>query len=287
MARRTIRTARGYSDLDVNEAAAGADGVSANDQPLQDLMGIALQDRAVHVGPGVALVGIADDDLLVSAGPAGQVPLGPGGKTGAAPSPQPRLLDFRDDARRGALQGRGQGAVPAFGQVIVNVLRIDAAALFHDDPFFPVEARKLHDGRDQVVGDGGAEDVFQPRITALQKELGQHRGFAGVDLGIKNRRKARGRVVDHDYRLGVTVPAAAHEVDAGLDAPLRQRPFEGRPGFERPGGDAAGGHADVDFRYRRRVKYRPAPESLGPQRLKRSIGYVTRGWSHFFVRRGP
>ena len=147
-------------------------------------MGIAFQYRAVHVGTGIPFVGIADDDLVIAGGPAGQLPLGPGGKTGAAASPQPGSLDFRHDCLRGSLEGRCQGGVAAFGEIVVDVFGIDAAAFFHDDPFFLIEAGKLHDGRNQVVCNSGAEYVLQTRITAFEKEFGQHRGFARVDLGI-------------------------------------------------------------------------------------------------------
>ena len=54
----------------VDVALRGADGVAGDDHALQHRVRIALQDRAVHEGAGVALVGVADDVLLRRPAPA-------------------------------------------------------------------------------------------------------------------------------------------------------------------------------------------------------------------------
>ena len=53
---------------DVDVALAGADRVGADDHPLEDAVGVALQEAPVHVGAGVALVGVADDVLGLALG---------------------------------------------------------------------------------------------------------------------------------------------------------------------------------------------------------------------------
>ena len=51
--------------------------------PFDDRVGVALQQAAVHVGPGVALVRVADH-VAVACMPAAGLPFDAGGKTAAA-----------------------------------------------------------------------------------------------------------------------------------------------------------------------------------------------------------
>ena len=69
---------------------------------LDDAVGIAFQDAAVHERAGVAFVGVADDELLRALGVAGEFPLPPGGKP--AP-PRPRSPDILNlDGRFGIVR---------------------------------------------------------------------------------------------------------------------------------------------------------------------------------------
>ena len=87
----------------VDVAQAGPDGVAGDQHALQQRMGIALQQRAVHERAGIALVGVADQVLRLPGGLAAELPLPPGGKTGAAAAPQARPLDLVDDLLRARL----------------------------------------------------------------------------------------------------------------------------------------------------------------------------------------
>ena len=78
---------QGIFGAHVNDAAARPDGKAADDHALQDLVRVALQEGPVHVGSGVALVGVADHELLVAGGVAGQAHFRPVGNP--AP-PRPR-----------------------------------------------------------------------------------------------------------------------------------------------------------------------------------------------------
>jgi hypothetical protein len=51
---------------DIDVALVGADGIGGDGHALEHPMGVGLQDGAVHEGAGVALVGVADDVLLVA-----------------------------------------------------------------------------------------------------------------------------------------------------------------------------------------------------------------------------
>ena len=49
---------------DVDDALGGAGGEGADEHPLDDAVRIAFEQAAVHVGAGVALVGVADEEFL-------------------------------------------------------------------------------------------------------------------------------------------------------------------------------------------------------------------------------
>ena len=119
---------------DVDEPLAGPDGVGADEHSFEDRVGIALQHGAVHVGPRLAFVGIADHILGVGGGLAGQPPFLPGGKGRAPAAPQPgldHLLDHRLGRHRA---DRPQGAaIGAPGDGLVQAHGIDRAAVPQDD----------------------------------------------------------------------------------------------------------------------------------------------------------
>ena len=73
---------------DVDEAFLGADGLGADDHALEDGVGIGLEDGAVHEGPRVALVAVADEVFRRSLRPAGGLPLLARGEPGPAPAPE-------------------------------------------------------------------------------------------------------------------------------------------------------------------------------------------------------
>ena len=84
----------------IDEAFAGPHSVGADDHPLDHQMRVALQERAVHEGPRVALVGIADDVLGLPAGCPHELPLAPSGEACTASSSQARIEDLLDDGLR-------------------------------------------------------------------------------------------------------------------------------------------------------------------------------------------
>ncbi len=76
---------------DVDDALGRAGGEGADQHPLDDAVRVALEHRAVHVGAGVALVGVADEELAAAVGLLGeQLPLEAGREAGAAAAAQPR-----------------------------------------------------------------------------------------------------------------------------------------------------------------------------------------------------
>ena len=96
-------------------------------------MGVPLQEAPVHVGAGIAFVGVADDVLGIALGLPRRIPLPAGGETSAAAAPEVCLDHLLDD-RFGLhpREGLPQGAVAADGQVILQALGIDLAVLPED-----------------------------------------------------------------------------------------------------------------------------------------------------------
>src|SRR5262249_24416716 len=79
---------QGVLPAHVDVALLGPAGVGGDGHPLQDAVWVALQDAAVHEGPGVPLVGVADDELAAGGHLGDRGPLQPGRITRAAPTPQ-------------------------------------------------------------------------------------------------------------------------------------------------------------------------------------------------------
>ena len=110
---------------DIDVALAGADRVGADDHPFEDQVGISLQEAAVHVGAGIALVRVADDILGLALGLAGLIPLPARRESAAAPAPEVGLDHLLDDLLGLHRQGLPQRAVAVDGQVVFEFLRID------------------------------------------------------------------------------------------------------------------------------------------------------------------
>ena len=231
---------------DVEEAGLGADGVAADQHPLQDGVRVALQDAAVHVGARVALVAVADDEVLVGLRLAGQLPLQPDREACAAPAAQAGRLQLVDHLLgRHAGQDAGQALVAAAVQVLVDFLGVDHAAVAHDDAVLA----SLALGRLRLAGDAGQlGDAGHASLLGQRPALGdrgdQLRGDAACDLAEHDRGLARQRDLDQGFH-------AAHAGAAGArQAPLQRAggSFGGERGEDRlgSGSQAAGAHAHLD-----------------------------------------
>jgi hypothetical protein len=70
----------------VDVPLGGVDGKGRDGHPFEDAEGIALEDAPVHERPGVALVGVADDVLLLAVSLRDRGPLQPGEVTRSSPT---------------------------------------------------------------------------------------------------------------------------------------------------------------------------------------------------------
>ena len=105
-------------------------------------MRVALQDAAVHEGAGVALVGVADDELSLGRLLGDGGPLQPGRVAGAAAAAQAAPRDLRDDLGRAHLtQDVVQGLVPSGLDVRLDPVRLDQPAVLQDDGHLAGEER--------------------------------------------------------------------------------------------------------------------------------------------------
>ena len=120
---------------DVYVALLGPDGVAGNGHGLQHHMGVPLQDGAVHKGAGVPFVGVAADVFHALGLGRRKGPFPAGGEAAAPPAPQAGIQDALDHLFGGHFgKDLPQGHVAVVGDVFVDVLRVDDAAVFEGHP---------------------------------------------------------------------------------------------------------------------------------------------------------
>ena len=121
---------QGILGADVNQSLVGPDAITADGHCLKHRVGVALHDGAVHECAGVALVGIAHHILVFGLVVAREAPFQACGEAGATASAQTGLLDDVDHLLGGlVLQGVGQCGVAVAGDVLLDVLGVDKAAV--------------------------------------------------------------------------------------------------------------------------------------------------------------
>ena len=171
----------------VDVALVGADGARPDHHALEDGVRVALQDAPVHERARVALVGVAEDVLLVARGLGGELPLEAGGETGAPAAAQTALLDLVDDPLGGHLgEGLGEAGVAVAGYVLVDALRRDAALVAQYAQVLPGEEGDVLEQRD--AGLRGGMLVHQPLHRAtFDHVLGHDLGrILGLDLVVED-----------------------------------------------------------------------------------------------------
>ncbi len=192
--------------------------------------------------PGVALVAVADEvfrrSLFLGAGG----PLLPRGEAGASAAAEAGEEDLVDDGRGRHLgQGLGQGLVAVEGDVLLDLLRVDPAAVAQDDEPLVLEELDVLHLRDGLLF--RRRDVHQLLDgTALEEVLLDEMGDV-FDLEELVEDAVR---LDQDDRtaLAEAVAARGHDLDLVLEAFLLDLLLEGLLDLERSAGDAARAGAD-------------------------------------------
>ena len=193
----------------VNISLAGSDCVSGDDHAFKDAEGVPFENRPVHEGPGVALVGVADDVLLGAYGVVGHPPLLAGEEPGAPPSPETRGQDFFAELdRRHRVEGFGGRAEDPGGDRRIQRGGVDLAAVFQDDLLLMAEERDLPDRRNVGQGTPAFADPAQkkpvPEVPA-DKDLFQEfmRRF-GRQVAVGKARAVLRQQVHEHFALAVT-----------------------------------------------------------------------------------
>jgi hypothetical protein len=240
----------------VDIALRCADGVGGDGHALDQAVGVALDDAAVHEGPRVALVGVADHVFGLALGEAGELPLQAGGEAGAAAAPQPGGLHLGQHAARGhLLQHPGQGGVAVAGDGLPDLLGVDQAAVAQRDALLLAVERQLRVARDGVVVGGrlrrgglrrqAADGPFAHHAATDQVLLDQARDHIGPHGAVGD--APRALPVDVDQRFARAHADAADAEEPGVDPAHRlQLGLDGPVGVLGAGGDPAGPHADDD-----------------------------------------
>ena len=249
---------------DVDIAAAGADGARRDQHAFEQAVRVALDHGAIHKGAGVALVGVADEELHAAGLLVADLPLGAGGEAGAAAPAQPCVLDGLDDfvGRHG--QGQAQRLVAVVGEIIVERMRVDDAAELRR--YLDLAAEKgvilaVGLAAHGPIGGGGG---WLTEVAVEQRVDGRR-----LDRAVEDRLVA---LDDLDERLAVTGADTAGALHGGSDAARADRLLQRVVGGLRAGGQPAGGHADADDGL-----HAPSPfsaSSSAPRACKASAGVM-------------
>ena len=200
---------QGVLGADVDVALIAARRHAGNEHALDDGVGVALHDGAVHEGAGVALVAVTHHVLLALGLLTYALPLASGGEAAAAPAPQTGVQNFLTDGLVGHLkQSLFKGGIAVLGQIFVNILGIGGAAVFqHDAVLLVIEGDVL-----MLFVGHAVQLVEQPgdHLAPQQGLLDDVVAVLHLHVGVEN---AVGLNLQQGTHLAEAVAAAALEVD--------------------------------------------------------------------------
>ncbi len=164
----------------VNVTFGRAHGKAGDGHAFQDLVRIALQYAAIHEGAGIALVGVADDQLAVILALGDHGPLEAGGIAGAASAAEPTARDRVDHfLGRHAAQRLAQGFVTVGRDGGLDPFRLHEAAVFQDHRYLLAEEGLCR--IDALSQDRAAPEPSHDGWGLLDRYLAVQRVF-GIDL---------------------------------------------------------------------------------------------------------
>jgi len=222
---RQVTDRQGILRPHVHDAFRGGGSVGAHEHPLDDAVRVALQDAAVHVRPGVSLVGVAHNVLAPAARLSGQqLPFQAGGESPAPAAAQARSLHLpHHPFGVGPGQHLLQRLVSSLGDIVVDAGRVDLLAGTQDGALLMSEEGDL---LPPVVG------LARVRVT-VQQVFGIAAGKGRLhDLGNVSRPHLRverllGQCEDKGPHLAEPVAAGGLKRNPALKAVLDDVSFEG------------------------------------------------------------
>ncbi len=238
----------------VHVALVRADRVAADEHAFDDGVRVALEDGAVHERPGVALVGVADDVLLVALALIGELPLDARGEAGAAAAADARVGDLLDDPLGRLLaESHARGLVAAARQILLDALGIDDAHVAQGDARLLLVEADLVPVADARAGLGVLVEELLDRRAALEVLCDDRADVLGAQVAVQR------VVAEHDHRAHGAQAVAADDRDfdalaeAGLPDLLdegvvdgqRAREHAGRAGADRDPVAPAGSLGDA------------------------------------------
>jgi hypothetical protein len=159
----------------IDVSLVGSHGVGAEHHSLDDRVRISLEDGTIHEGAGISFVGVTDGIFLRPRRLATELPLESRGESAATPSAKARGLHFLEHVLgRHFLEGFRQSHVPIPSNVLLDVIRIDVAAvrqgdadLFAIEGYFLVVGYTL--GRDRCLVEEPLHET--PLVEVLLHDL--------------------------------------------------------------------------------------------------------------------
>ncbi|OPY89467.1 MAG: hypothetical protein A4E73_03045 [Syntrophaceae bacterium PtaU1.Bin231] len=174
-------------------------------------MGVRFEDAAVHKGPGVPFIGVAEHIFNIAGGALGELPLETRWEPAATTAAQAGFEDFLDDLFGGHFgKGLGQSGVAVPGNVFLDVFRIDETAVAqHPEILQGEEGDFLHGGDSLFLAGFLIEEPLEG-ATLYKVFLDEFGDVLRLDVHIDD---ALG-IYDHDRTHGAeTVAARLNNLD--------------------------------------------------------------------------
>ena len=192
----------------IDIAFGRADRDARDRHALDEEEGIALHQHAVGERAAVALVGVADDVLLISVDAGGRAPFDAGRKACPAAPAQARGQNLLDRRLRAQRQRALQAPKPAMAAIIVERQRVRQAAAGEDEPLLPREIGDVVDAA-QRLGMRAAVSGSPPRtVGRLTRRDRTVTDAAGSRLHLDERLEPEEAARSGAHKLDVEAAAA-------------------------------------------------------------------------------
>jgi hypothetical protein len=164
------------------------------------------------------------------------------------------------------LERYGKCFVTSVGNRVLDIIRVNLAAVFEDDSSFEFRTWEIGKTGDEIIFFQSPEDEFEARIVFQEKVQNQIFGEYRVDVVVADGRISR--FTHDDQRLSITVSEAAHFVDETVEVLLLDKCFDGLQDFQGPCCAATGGCSDENSGNRISPPLTPKPMCLFSQSLE-------------------
>ena len=191
---------------------------SGDQHPFDDDVRVAFHEDTVDPGAGVAFIGVADEVARAGGGVAQEVPLAACREATSGPSAEAAIEHLFDDRLGVHLKRLAEAFVTVVRDVVVDILRVDAAAVFHHAADLALHEWMVSEQRDFRAGEP---------FDHAERELGHINAFGddllkegidaiGGDVRVEDGARAGGGA-DGDCRLHPAETPGADDPDLGIE----------------------------------------------------------------------